>query len=251
MDPKALKLCSRFALTPNQLGFCGASSAQQKLTNCILTGDCKDIETELKQFIILNPYLQTISQIYNLDPFSYEVIEAYWFGNDLLKKCQPKHYDLLLDNFEIQGVPNFLIKELKQKKPKEFIPIHLFNILHVGVGRASGSVPFNLNSINNCMIRWGEILEINKKTNKVKIALNSLFCKEGTHFAENKIEERFNSYHLSTKTCNLSFNSQFTPNLKIGDTVSIHWNFIPKKLTQKEIKNLKFWTKKLINSIKI
>lgn len=236
MDQKALQLCSRFALTPNKLGFCGTESAPVKLQNCILKGDCKGVESQLRKFIILNPYLQTIGEITNLDPFSYEVIEAYWFGNDLLKICKPEHYYLLLKNFKIQGVPNFLIKELKTKEPKVFIPIHLFNILHVGVGRASGSVPFNLNSINNCMIRLGKILEINKKNQKLKINLNSL----------SKLKTGFK---LVFKNKIFSFNPQFTPNLKIGDTVSVHWNFIPKKLTQKEEKNLKFWTKKLTNSL--
>lgn len=243
MDPKALALCARFALTPNQLGYCGTSQASQILQNCIFKKDFLEAEQELQKFIILNPYLQTIAQICDLDPFSYPVIEAYWFGNDLLKKCEPQHYDLLLQNFTKQGVPDFLIKELKNRRPKIFIPIHLFNILFVGVGRASGSVPFTLHSINNCMIRWGKILELKPETHQTKIILNSLSSSNSAKGRTSAI------YSLTPKTKTLTFDSQFTPNLKIGDTIAVHWHFIPKKLTIKEIQNLQFWTEKLITNI--
>ncbi|MDO8515049.1 MAG: hypothetical protein Q7S14_00985, partial [bacterium] len=50
------------------------------------------------------------------------------------------------------GVPDWLVDDLKNHPPKKFIPTHLFQVLHVGVGRASGSVPFNQETINNCMV---------------------------------------------------------------------------------------------------
>lgn len=249
MNSKALSLCARFALTPNQLGFCGSSKASLILQNCIFQKDCQGVKQELKKFIILNPYLQTLAQICDLDPFSYQVIEAYWLGNDLLKKCKPSHYSLLLKNFSKQGVPGFLIKELKIKKPKAFIPIHLFNILYVGVGRASGSVPFNLNSINNCMIRWGKVLEINQKTHQARIYLQSLSNSRHSDPALAGEESFQNSYHLKPKIESLTYDPKFTPNLKIGDSVTAHWNFISKKLTQREEKNLDFWTNQLLISI--
>ncbi|NMB56632.1 hypothetical protein GYA19_01690 [Candidatus Beckwithbacteria bacterium] len=236
MDQKALKLCARFALTPNQLGYCGTSKASKILQDCILNNTCAEVEVEIKKFIILNPYLQTIAQITKKPPFSYEVIEAYWLGNDSLKECQRTDFNLLLENFNKQGVPSFLIQELKEKLPKVFIPIHLFNILHVGVGRTSGAVPFNLNSINNCMLRWGKILTINNQTKKLKTKLHSL-----------KLSSTGN-YILTQKEEKLHFDPRFTPNLKIGDRVIAHWGFTAKKITKKEEENLQFWTKKLITS---
>lgn len=157
MDIKALQLASRFSLSPNALGYCGRKSAVKKLKRCIDKGKCAGVEQELKKFIVLYPYLRTISEITGLPEFDYRVIEAYWLGNDLLKQVRAKHYAILLKNFAKQGVPKWLIEELKQKKPRVFIPNHVFQVTHVGVGKASGSVPYNKETINNCLIT------INKK----------------------------------------------------------------------------------------
>lgn len=152
MDTKALQLCARFAMSPNQLGYCGRETAGAKFKKCIKDGICNGIGEEIEKFIVLNPYLETIAKILNKNKFSYDVIEAYIFGNDELKKIKNSGYNLLLENFSKQGVPDWLVDDLKNHPPKKFIPTHLFQVLHVGVGRASGSVPFNQETIDNCMV---------------------------------------------------------------------------------------------------
>jgi hydrogenase maturation factor len=231
MDIKALQLEARFSLPPNSLGYCGRDSAAEKFKDCIINGKCKNVEEEVKHFIVLYPYLETIAEITKLPVFSYEVIEGYWIGNDLLKRAKPEHYDLLLKNFEKQGVPDFFVKELKQKPPKIFIPNHLFQVLHVGVGRASGAVPFNLKSINNCMIRWGEVIRIQKE--KVVINLYSLELKNKT-------------YKLIVNKETFPINTELVPGLKTGDIVVVHWNMAVKILTKDEEKKLKYWTKQCL-----
>jgi hypothetical protein len=233
MDINALQLISRFSFSPNNLGYCGRKEAMDVFKQCIIYNSCEKVKKEAKHFIVLYPYLKTIAEITKKPIFSYQVLEAYWIGNNLLKKAKLKHYNLLLLNFAKQGVPHFFIKELKNKRPREFIPHHLFQVLHVGVGRASGSVPFNLNSINNCMVRWGRVLEI--KQNKTVIDLNSL-------------EKRKRKYQLVVKKETINFDSNFIPNLKIGSVVAVHWKKAVKILTADEEKNLIFWTRKIIDN---
>jgi hypothetical protein len=241
MDIKALRLEGRFSLAPNCLGYCGKESARKKLRDCTINGNCRGVEKELKDFIVLYPYLKTISQVTKLPIFSYKVIESYWFGSNLLKKIKNEHYDLLLSNFKKQGVPSWLIKELKEKKPIKFIPNHLFQVLHVGVGRASASVPYDLKSINNCMIRWGKVEKINPSTSlrtgkrKATIILNSLKDKLGKSLALKKVT--------------LPIDVGFTPKLKVGDIVAVHWGMIIKTLTQGEVKKVSFWTKEVLKSL--
>ena len=231
MKDSALQLESRFSLAPNSLGYCGQKSAVAKFKKCISSNECDGVKKELSNFIVLYPYLKTLSKILKKPFFSYSVIESYWLGNDDLKKAKQKDYSLLLDNFAKQGVPDFFIEELKTKKPKKFIPNHLFHVLFIGVGKASGAVPFNLDSINYCMIRWGKIVKLFKK--EAVISLNSL-KKKGK-----------NGYRLTKIQTSVPFNSKFTPDLKVGDTVAVHWNLIVKILTSSEEKNLQFWSAKV------
>jgi hypothetical protein len=193
MSIRSLQLLSHFALPPNKLQYCGKNSAAKAFADCITKDKCNQVKKETKHFIVLWPYLKTIGEATNKDPFSYDVVEAYWYGNDLLKQIKPSHYQLLLKNLQTQGVPKFLIDELKEKPPKKFVPIHLFNILHVGVGRASGAVPFNLKNVNHCMIRWGEITNITPP--------NPLFIKEGKN--SSPLQKGRSGVVLSKTTINL------------------------------------------------
>jgi len=271
---KALQLCSCFALQPNSLGYCGRDSAPAKLSQCIIKGECDGVIEELEQFIVLNPYLQTISEITGHDPFSYEVIEAYWLGNDLLNQIKTQHYDLLVKNLADNGVPDFLIEEIQNKKPKQFIPIHLFNILHVGVGKASGSVPFNLDSINNCMVRWGKVRSMKQvvsgkgsEQKYMNLRIKELKNSSTKQIIQNtqlpatsyqlltvetvKLIQQGNQYKLEESREEKPFLAELVGDLKIGDTVALHWGWIAKKLTEEEQNKLTNWTQKLIDSIKL
>lgn len=231
MKDSSLQLESRFSLAPNSLGYCGRKSAAAEFRKCIRDKKCKRVKEELKNFIVLYPYLKTLGKIFRKSFSSYSVIEAYWLGNDELKKVRQKDYNLLLENFTEQGVPDFFVTELKTKKPKEFIPNHLFHVLFIGVGKASGAVPFNLSSINSCMIRWGEVQELSKR--EAIVNLNSL-KKKGK-----------NSYILTKIKASIPFNPKLTPDLKVDDTVAVHWNLIVKILNKKEEKNLEVWSTKV------
>ncbi len=255
MNIKALQLCSHFALQPNMLGYCGQESAPAKLVRCIQGGKCTSVQEELKQFIVLNPYLQTIAEITGKDPFSYEVVEAYWLGNDILKHIESEHYNILLKHLIKQGVPEFLIQEIIDKKPQKFIPIHLFNILHIGVGKASGSVPFNLESINNCMIRWGKVLtnpQINRQKIQKELSTSSILNNYQLIKVETvEIGRKKDMYVLHDVTKEFAYYPDVIGEIANNDEVALHWGWIAKKLTKEEKQNLVYWTNDLLNSITI
>lgn len=237
IDKKALQLNSRFCLPPNSLGYCGKNSAQEKFKSCVIEDQCESIQEELRHFIVLYPYLRTLSVISKKSKFSYDVAEGYWIGNDIQKNAENSYYPVLLDYFKKQGVPERLVKDLQKSKPKKFIPTHLFQVLHVGVGRASGSVPYNLESINNCMIRWGKVVEVKKKT--AAIRLNSLKKNKGAKI----------SYALFKHKEEFPYISGFVNGLKTGDVVAVHWKQIVKILSPDEVEKITFWTKKVLESI--
>jgi len=239
MDIEALKLTARFSMSPNHLGYCGLDSAESKFRKCIIEGKNEGIEEEVKHFIVLNPYLETISKIIKKNKFDYEVAESYWLGNEELNKVKLKDYDLLLESFSKQGVPEWLIEELKNKRPKKFIPTHLFQVLHVGVGRASGSVPFNIQTINNCIVRWGRVLGKNKiKKTKEKTLMIEL----------NSLEEKRGKYKLKITEERVEIDESLNPGVTVGDMVAVHWGRVAKKLTQDEAEKLEYWTKEVLKN---
>jgi hypothetical protein len=233
-NPEAVQLLSRYSLPPNSLGYCGKGSATEKFKECIINNNCEDIEKEIEHFIVLHPYLKTISEITGKSKFDYKVAECFWIGNDLINEAKPEHYELLLKNFLIQGVPESFVNDLRQKQPQQFIPFHLFQVLHVGVGKSSGAVPFNLDSINNCMIRWGKISEITE--NNLKASFASLMMQD-------------EKYVLTSKEETFEFNPKILPNLKTDDNVSVHWGVVNKILTEKEVENLKYWSQKTLDTL--
>lgn len=232
---KALQLISRFTLPPNSLGYCGKGTAPEKFKKCVIECDCHGVKQEVGKFIVLNPYIKTISKLSGLPTFDYDVIESYWLGNKTLNKAKPEHYELLMKNFEKQGVPSWFVEELRLKPPKKFIPTHLFQVLHIGVGKASGAVPFNLTSINNCMIRWGVVEKIIGSNLTVK--LNSLKSKGG------------NSYSLTYIKEAVPFIPEFLPGLKVGSVIAVHWKQAIKLLTPSETKKIEFWTNEILKSL--
>jgi len=233
MNRDALQLLSRFAFSPNQLGYCGLDSASQNFTKCVISGNCDHVTEEIPHFKGLNPYLKTIAQLTNLDIFDYQVIEAYWLGNELLSQFKPSDYDILIKNFQEQGLPEVFIEDVSSNKPNTFIPLHLFNILHIGVGKITGSVATTIDSINNCMIRWGEITKI--ENNNLTVDLNQI-----------KISQQ---YDLETVTQSFDFLPEWLPDLKTGDTIAVHWKWPTKILTTQETKNLSHWTNQLLKAL--
>jgi len=228
VDPKALELISRFAFCPNNLGYCGLESASKKFVDCVSQGRCEDVAEELPEFKVLHPYLQMIAEVTGKHWLDYEVAEAYWLGNDLLKKFGNEHYEVLMEWFLKQGLPDFFVEEIRSERPKTFIPIHLFNILHVGVGRVTASVERNLENINQCMVRWGKVKEVEDE--QVTVALHSLVTES----------------EIGVSNVTVKYMPEFLPEVGLGDVVAVHWGAAVLQLNERQVENLEKWTRRLL-----
>lgn len=236
VDVKALQLAAGFALKPCTLGRCGEVNSQSKLRVCLTTGECQGLEDEFPKFNTMYPYLKTLSQISGLPPLSYKVVEAYWLGNELLDLAKPEDYDLLVKNFEEQGIKQAvkdpLIQALKTHKPRQFIPFHLFHILYLGIGKTNGlAVPAG--AVNFCMVRWGRVEKIVGNR-----ALIDLGCIKDENYPPEitKLDKR------------LIFDRELLPGLHEDQRVASHWGSVVKVITEEEEKRLTLWTNKVLQS---
>jgi hypothetical protein len=206
----------------------------QNLKAASANGECDGVKDELKNFIVLYPYLKTLSKIIKKPFYSYSVIESYWLGNDELKKAKQLDYLLLLENFKKQGVPDFFVEESKiLKNLKNLFLIIYSTCCMLVLEKPAGQCRSTLETINNCMIRWGKVQSLTKK--EAVVELNSI---KGSRV-----------YSLTKNKERIPFNSRFTPELKVGDIVAVHWNMIVKALNIEEEKNLTFWTNKVLAEI--
>jgi hypothetical protein len=155
MDVKALQLLSRFALPPNLTGACGTNETPHILRNCIISGECDILPNVITTFKTMWPQLQLIGKVSGNDPLLYQAVQAYWLGNDLLKK----------------------------QWPEGKIPFHLTRVLEV-----AHNLPIdpNISAINDCAVRWGKILEVGE--NVIKARLQSL-TREKEHYKLTQQEE--------------------------------------------------------------
>lgn len=225
-----VQLCSYFAYKPNALKYCGKDSAVRKIYNCITEGACDGLEGEFSKFKGLYPYLLTISEKFGLRPLDPKVVEAYWIGNELLNEFSSRDFYILLGHLKNQGVPRMFLDKLKKKFKNtrmKFIPHHSFNVLFVGVGNVTGSVEYNLENINKCLIRWGKFEEDN-----VVIKSKKLIKRGGRLTWKDTVEE-------------VGIDKEIIPDLKAGESVAIHWKEVCSKLEKEEVRNLE----KYINTV--
>jgi len=130
MPKNGLQLLARFSLTPNKLGLCGRTQIEVEIKECIDKGNCQNLLTQISGFKTQLPYLQTIAEIAQKDYLDYEVIEAYWLGNDLLDQfLKTNYFSLYIKYLKQLELPDFFIESIEKHPPKIFIPFHLTSIL--------------------------------------------------------------------------------------------------------------------------
>ncbi|MDO8638640.1 MAG: DUF6390 family protein [Candidatus Daviesbacteria bacterium] len=234
VDIEAIQLASRFAYGCQSVRLHEDKKLMSKMEVCIREGEASDLEKKFKTIPDLNVYTKTLSQITGLPQFSYPVMEAYWFGNDLLKQVQLKHYDLLLENYAQQETKSAIIELLKIKRPKFFATHHVFSILHTDIELNDIGNLQNLQIARDCTVRWGEVLEVENGRAKVTVV---------------SLGENLGKLGLSQKEITLEVNPVFTPDLETGNTVAIHLLRAVKILSREEKENLSFWTNKILGSI--
>lgn len=83
-------MAAAYAIKPNQLGRCGPKDAHRALYEFVLRPENfseSEIRGLLEQFPVATPFYRLIAAANNIsDVFAAPVVEAYWLGNDLLKK---------------------------------------------------------------------------------------------------------------------------------------------------------------------
>jgi hypothetical protein len=224
------ELAARYSFITNKLRYCGPHDSYIRFLQYINKKDDglkKEIRESIERFEGLYPYIFHIAKKHNKDFLDYDVVESYWIGNSLLDSCSEDDLRKIIMHLSERGLPRSYAKKLCNNIPTGMIPHHSFNVIYVGVGKVTGSVPTNIENINNCLIRPGEVVEIRENTALIK---HTPYSSDNNRILKSEsVIEEFDYLPLLTE-------------LQKGDTVSVHWKLVVDKLTAEQKYSLEKYT---------
>ena len=218
--------CSRYAFGPNRLHYCGPDAAGEIRSYIGDNNSDPGLEMLLKAFRTMFPYLRYIAAENNItDPFDEKVVEAYWIGNELLENIEKKSfYRHLLEDHKIQdkvGKKSFEL--IAEKIIGGALPHHSFHVIDIWKRTGHLEREHTLESMDSCRISWGRIMEIDGPA--ITVSYEPLIF-EGHKLALGPAISKKIARNLETEID--------IDNLKIGDTVSIHWDIPCEVITEKQ-----------------
>lgn len=226
-------------------------------TSCLYSFGCPELKKMESEKIILdfikNPKKENIPSIkeilekiepflfYQLiglqngivDPFNEDIVSAYWLGNSLLKPITRGD----INNFLSQK-RNFGYHQLHLIKILGLIggkPHHNFGTLWLakGIKNNQRSPPKFLENLNNCFIRIGRVIEIEKL--KLKAEIGSIVFQGKEIVLDSSIEE---------------VNRGFIEKIERGNLISIHLGMAREKIQRETAENLSKITKEATSFFK-
>lgn len=218
-----------YGFPPNRLSYCGPKDSQAILDYLKAGKADEGLRQLILEYTGALPYLKFIARQNKIfDPLDARVVEAYWLGNQLLAQCDLKDFYADLRERYKKRVNAKTLKLLLGSVPAGVVPHHSFHVFQIfsQIGGWRGNVAVSLATVNQCLIRPGEIKlrieneELRIKTKKLKIENNNI------------------KFVPSLETIETLNSAQYQK----GDWVAIHWNFGCEKISKSQQKNLAFWT---------
>jgi hypothetical protein len=160
-DEAGRRLFARYAYAPNNLGYCGPadSSALFELAATGRTG--ADIDAIAARFSGAWPYLTVLAGLTGIaDPLDERVVRAYWTGGPLLDAVDRAAFGTALLE-RISGGAGHYWGHLTADLLPEAAPTHCFHVFGVYPWSrllASGSPEHPLRVLDDCRIRWGQVV---------------------------------------------------------------------------------------------
>lgn len=222
----------RYAFAPNQLGYCGPADNTALLDYGRAGVVDRGLTALASQFSGAWPYLELIAGATGIaDPLDRRVVEAYWVGN------------WLLDQVGVTALGNSMEERFRRRTGKEFhyltenalagaVPHHSYHVFGVypwvGLLGDDRKAATALDVLDRCRIRWGQVEAVYPNT--VQVRSNPL---------------TWDGYSLSlgepvSETATRAVDgSGFLDDLAVGDWVSLHWDWVCDRLSQRQLASLR------------
>lgn len=224
-------LFGRYAFPPNRLGYCGPDDHPaifQYVTQGVTDQGLIELE---RQFDGAFPYLRLIAHANNIpDPFDRRVVEAYWIGNAYLERVTASpFYDSLGERFRNRMDPGSFTW-LASKLESGARPHHNFHVFEVylraGLMR-DNRANIGLARMDSCRISWGRVAEVDGA--ELVVERPALELRDG--------KLALTEPHPMRVLRQLDGRG-FADDARLGDHVSIHWNWVCETLDPLSLRRL-------------
>jgi hypothetical protein len=247
-ENSGLFLHASYTFMPNSLGFCGPDDRGSILRHLQTRKEDEKLFSTLKDFEAAYPFIRMIGEANRKNPFDAKVTEAYWIGNELLRKVpKARFYSFALNELS-KAKPGIKsnggeIRALFRNSRFHAIPHHTFYVINTATNVLSGKHYSSAEGakklgeiMDNCRISWGKVVKVQK--DGLVVRYQPLLIKENSL--------RLGGHSLKE----VKYDPEIIPfnSVKEGDSVSMHWNFACQILSKNQLINIKEFTAEDIES---
>ncbi|MGD0084717.1 MAG: DUF6390 family protein [Acidimicrobiales bacterium] len=216
-------LFARYAYPPNSLGYCGPSDPAALLEAASDGPDLDGLGRLAARFEGAWPYLQLIAACNGIsDPLEARVVEAYWVGNELVDRVSaPALAASLSDRFQQPAIQ--LLESSMSAAPAGGVPQHSLHVFAVYPWLRllrSGKKGPALEVLDRCRIRWGHVEAV---TGDLVTVRSQVLSFDGSRLA-------LGAERVEQARCSLDGVGPAIE-LRPGDTVSLHWDWVCDRLS--------------------
>jgi hypothetical protein len=233
-------LFARYAYPPNALGYCGPGDPDAFLGMASEGADLDGLSHLAAQFEGAWPYLQLIAGCNGIaEPLDPRVVEAYWTGNELVTRVPPSALaGSLRTRFERRAGPR--LEPLVSAAPGGVLQ-HSFHVFAVypwlGLLRAGMDGP-PLEVLDRCRIRWGRVEAVTGDLVAVRCRRLSFDGSSLVLGPEETEQARLGLFAMGSGD-----------DLRPGDTVSLHWDWVCDRLSPLALRWLRYCTVRNLDAV--
>jgi Family of unknown function (DUF6390) len=228
-------LFARYAYPPNSHGFCGPADHTSFFEYGVSGVDDGGLRALAQQFAGAWPYLELIAHATGLpDPLDPRVVEAYWVGSPRLDGVSTRAIgNSMEDRFRHVTGPRFFT--LAESVLAGGVPHHSFAVFCIypwtGLLSDGRKAKHALTVLDRCRIRWGKVIAV--QGDQVVVESSPLtfdghvlgFGPPATESVVRSVEGVGMATHLAP-----------------GDWVSLHWEWVCDRLTERQVAYLRGYT---------
>ncbi|HEX6580908.1 MAG TPA: DUF6390 family protein [Actinomycetota bacterium] len=227
-------LFARYAHPPNLLGYCGPADHLEFFEQATEGVVDRGLHELTHAFDGAWPYLELIASANGIrDPLDHAVVHAYWIGNPLLERV------------DLSALGGSVEARFRRRVGRGWdhlstailagaVPHHSFHVLLVspwiGLMRAGASA-HPLHVMDRCRIRTGRVIEVTGDVATVDVPALRW---DGRELRVGSADPEL----ATVKTDGRGF----LPDLRPGDLVSLHWDWVCDLLSAREARSLDGYT---------